>query len=126
MPKCSATRADGSPCKGDAIPPSAYCWAHDPAHAAARQRHATRGGKAGGKGRPATEIHTIKAELRTLIDGVKAGTLERSDAITINLLLNTLLRVVEVDRKLKEQDELTARIAALEATTLQRSTTRWG
>src|SRR5690349_3931178 len=119
MAKCSATRADGSPCKGDAIAPAAYCWAHDPAHAAARQRNATRGGKAGGKGRPATEIHTIKGELRTLIDQVKAGEIERGTAITINLLLNTLLRSVELERKQKEQDEYDVRIAALEAIVAQ-------
>src|SRR4051812_42614653 len=88
MAKCSATRADGRPCQGDAIAPAVYCWAHDPAHSAARQRNATRGGKAGGKGRPTTEIHTIKAELRALIDRVQAGSMERGDAITINMIWN--------------------------------------
>lgn len=126
MAKCSATRADNRPCQGDAIPPSAYCWAHDPAHSAARQRNARQGGKAGGKGRPATEIHTIKDELRGLIEQVKSNEIPRADAITINLLLNTLLRTIELDRKLKETEELEARLAALEALQPQGGTKRWG
>lgn len=126
MAQCEAIKRDGVRCKVQAQPGATVCWGHDPARAETRRAIARKGGKAGGQGRPATEIHTIKDELRTLIEQVKASEIGRADAITINLLLNTLLRSVELERKQKEQDEYEVRIAALEAMVAQGSTKRWG
>ena len=44
-----------------------------------------------------------------------AGALETGRADVANQLINTRLRAIEVERKIKEADELEARIEALEA-----------
>ena len=80
-----------------------------------RRRNASRGGRAGGRGRPlpgVAEIAEIKAAIRGVIDGVAAGEVENGAILFMGY--NTLLRAVEVGRKVKDQDELEARIAELE------------
>lgn len=117
MANCEHIKLDGSRCKGRAIPPARYCWAHDPARADERQQAGHKGGVTAGRGRPLREIGGIKALLDELVKGVQAGTVEIAAAYCINALLSTKLRAVELERKLKEQEELEARIAALEAST---------
>ena len=40
--------------------------------------------------------------------------MERGDAVVVNQILNTRARLIELERKVKEQDEVLARIEALE------------
>jgi hypothetical protein len=42
---CTATRADGQPCRAPALPGSGYCLNHDPNRAAERQAARERGGR---------------------------------------------------------------------------------
>jgi hypothetical protein len=111
---CTATKRDGSPCT---LPPhgsGALCWAHDPKNAERRRRGQSRGGKS----KPSRELTNIKALLSDLTDRVlgKEGTqgLTTGAAAVANQLINTRLRAAEIERKLREEDELLERIEALE------------
>jgi len=128
MAKCTATKSNGAGCKVDALPGQTVCWGHDPSKAEARKRIARKGGHAGGVGRPSPEAAEL-AEIKTLLKGLVANVYkektDRAIAITMNLLLNTQLRVIEIERKARETDELAARLAALEALQPQGGH-RWG
>ena len=116
MAQCAAIKANGERCKGVAIGPSQWCYQHSPQHAQERRRNASKGGKRGGRGRPspAGELEEVKALLRELTEDVLSGKQDKSIATIVNLLLNTRLRAVELERKWKEVQELEGRLEALE------------
>jgi hypothetical protein len=118
MARCPAIKASGERCKGDAIPGAGWCFSHDPGRAAERRRNASKGGKLGGRGRGSGELAEIKTLLTNLTDRVLGGegveALETGRAAVANQLVNTRLRAVELERKIKETDELEARIEELE------------
>ena len=118
MAKCAAITQAGTACKGIPIDGSSYCYVHHPDHAAERRRHGSRGGKRGGRGRPTSELQEVKTLLATLTARVlrEEGTepLETGPAAVANQLINTRLRAIEIERKIKEAEELEARLEALE------------
>ncbi len=118
MACCPAIKANGERCKGDAIPGADWCYSHDPDRAEERRRNASRGGKSGGGGRSSGELAEIKALLSELTNRVLGGegveALETGRAAVANQLVNTRLRAVELERKIRESDELEARIEELE------------
>ncbi len=126
MGRCRASRADGEPCRGTATGPHGLCWAHAPENADQRRRGASRGGKA----KANRELVGIKVLLCELTDRVLGGegveTLETARAAVANQLLNTRLRAVEVERKIKETEELEARIEELERAAGEEGGRRWG
>ncbi len=56
----------------------------------------------------------IKGVVRRVVGGVLNGSIERGVGAVAFQGLNTLLKAVEVERKIKEQEEVLARIEALE------------
>jgi hypothetical protein len=116
--RCAAITKGGSRCKLDATPGSNYCWNHAPENAEARSRRARRGGKARG----ASEMAEVKREIRRVIDAVDTGETERGVGAVLFQGFNTLLKAVEVERKIREQEELTERLEALESVLKVRST----
>lgn len=124
MAQCTAIKAEGGRCRNVAATGSDYCPAHDPARAQARKLSASKGGRSKGGG---AEIKGLKAELGSLTAQVLAGEIETSKVAVANQLINTRLRAVEVERRIREQDELEERIAQLEASAGgQRGGKRWG
>ncbi len=112
--RCSAITKGGTRCRLDATHGS-YCYQHAPETVEERRRNASRGGKTGGNGRPGSgEVADIKKEIRGVIGGVLSGRVERSTGATMFMGFNVLLRAVEIARKIKEQDEVLARLEALE------------
>ena len=110
---CSVTTQYGRPCQNPAPPGKTVCWSHDPENAERRRRNARAGGVAAHS--PATlEIGELKDELKALARDVKEGKVAPAIATVLNQLLNTLLRAIEQDRKIKETEELEERLAALE------------
>jgi hypothetical protein len=109
---CSAITRKGERCTLPANGQHGLCWAHDPKNAERRRRGASRGGKA----KANREIPAIKAQLEDLTEQVLAGDLETSHAAVANQLINTRLRALEQERKLRETEDLEARIEALERT----------
>jgi hypothetical protein len=118
MALCAGIRTDGGRCGAQAMRNSQWCIGHDPDQAEARRKRASKGGRHGGLGRPQTELQEVKTLLATLTARVlkEEGTepLETGPAAVANQLLNTRLRAIELERKLKETEELEERIAALE------------
>jgi hypothetical protein len=118
LARCAAVKPNGERCKGIAIRGYEWCPAHHPDHQDRRRRAASKGGRTGGRGRPQTELLEIKGLLADLTARVlkEEGTepLETGPAAVANQLINTRLRAIEVERKIKETEELEARLEALE------------
>ena len=114
MNRCPGTKRDGSGCTVTVEPPQTYCWWHDPANAEARKRAAARGGKRAGRGRPQAELSKAKDDIRAVIAGVLVGRIDRGCAAVALQGYNTLLRAIELERKIRETEELEERLAALE------------
>src|ERR687898_458450 len=110
MAVCAGTKRDGSECTATVEPPQTYCWWHDPANADERRRAASKAGKS----RPNRELAGIKAQLQDLTRAVLAGNLETGRAAVANQLINTRLRAIEQERKMRELEELEERLEALE------------
>jgi hypothetical protein len=115
--RCSAITVSGERCRGVPIRGSDLCAAHHPQTQARRRAGARRGGRSRG----VTEIVDIKAELRDVISEARSGSIERGRAAVLAQLYGVLLRELEVERKIREVDELEARLQALEETHAQRS-----
>lgn len=77
------------------------------------------------KSKSSRELGGIKRQLQELTDDAIAGKVERGVAAVCGQLLNVKLRAVEVERKLREEEELLARIEQLEQSQEQRGG-RWG
>ncbi len=110
--RCAAITKAGERCRLDATSGS-YCWSHAPEHAEKRKTTARRGGKARG----ASEMAEVKREIRRVIEAVGTGETERSVGAVLFQGFNTLLKAVEVERRIVEQQEVLERIEALEADT---------
>ena len=114
MSQCSRIKADGERCKGMAIDSSGLCYAHSPNIEEKRRRAASKGGKRGGRGRPNGDIKDVKAWLLKLASDVEEGRLEAKYGSVVSQILNVFLRGVEVERRVKESEELEERLEALE------------
>jgi len=106
LAKCAGITRAGTACKGIPIDASGYCYAHHPDHTTERQRHGSRGGKRGGRGRPLLEVRDIADQLQELADKVLAGDLDRADAAVCGQLLNYKTRALDVARSWRETEEL--------------------
>jgi hypothetical protein len=130
LAKCAAITQAGAACKGIPIDASGYCYAHHPDYTDERRRYGSRGGKRGGRGRPQAELHEIKNLLADLTARVLkeegAAPLETGRVAVANQLINTRLRAVEQERKIRETEDLEARIEALERAQGKKGGNRWG
>ena len=114
MAKCSGITQVGTACKGIPINGSQWCYVHHPDHAEERRRHGSKGGKRGGRGRPQAELSDVKRRLSDLVEDVLEGRKDRGDAAVVGQLLNTYIRAVGVELKVREQLEVVERLEALE------------
>ena len=123
MPRCAGFKRDGGHCTATVEPPQRYCWWHDPANAEKRRRSASKAARS----KPGRELVGIKGLLSDLTDRVLSGDLETGRAAVANQLVNTRLRAVELERKIRETDDLEARLEELEkAAEDQKGGRRWG
>jgi len=118
--QCTAVKRSGDRCTLPAVGKQGVCWAHDPKNAEQRRRRASKGGR----GKASREIKDLKKQLQDLVQDVLEGRVDRSDAVVVNQILNTRARLIELERKIREQEELAERIAQLEAET--GAGNRWG
>jgi hypothetical protein len=121
MAVCSGIKRDSSRCTATVEPPHQYCWWHDPANADKRRRAASKGGKGGGS----REIRDLKRRISEVVDAVLEGSQDRGRAAVAIQGLNALRGVLELERKIKETDELEARLEALERDGKEGGS-RWG
>jgi hypothetical protein len=113
--RCAAITKAGERCKGQATHGS-YCWNHAPEFAEARRRRARKGGTRGGNGRSSglSEVAEAKRWIRGLVGRLLNGEVGRDTATAAFMGLNTLGRFIELERKLRDQEELVERLEALE------------
>jgi hypothetical protein len=121
---CTATKRNGKPCTLSAVGQQGLCWVHDPKNAEKRRRGQSRGGR----GKPITEIRDLKKQLEDLAEDVLEGRVDRGNAVVVNQILNTRARLIELERKVLETQELEERLAALEQTQSEQKggSRRWG
>jgi hypothetical protein len=94
---------------------SQWCINHDPDKAEVRRRRASKGGKRGGRGRPQAELYEVKGILRALVGDVLEGTTDRQDAAVVGQLLNTVIRAIGMEMRVREVDELAREVDELRA-----------
>jgi uncharacterized protein YndB with AHSA1/START domain len=114
MNRCPGTKRDNSPCTVTVEPPQTYCWWHDPANAEARKQAAVRGGKRGGRGRPSVELARLATHFEELADQVLSGEIERGRGAVAGQLLNGARACTRDSLAAREQEELVARMEAIE------------
>src|SRR5215211_216287 len=78
----------------------------------------------GGKSKGNSEISDLKKQLKDLAKGVLDGEVERGTAAVVNQILNTRARLIEIERKIREQEELEERLEALEGVLKMRKAAR--
>lgn len=110
MAQCAAIKPNGERCRGIAKARSDWCPAHDPGRSEARQRAASKAARS----KPNSEIKGLKDQLATLYLGVLAGTVTPKVATAANQIINTRLRALALERDIREQDEIEARLLELE------------
>jgi hypothetical protein len=93
---------------------SEWCVGHDPNKAEARRLRASKGGRSGGRGRPRAELADVKRRLSDLADDVLEGRKDRGNAAVVGQLLNTYIRAVGVEMKVREVEDLERRLEELE------------
>jgi hypothetical protein len=99
------------------VPPGVqWCFNHDPARADERKRNASRAGKS----RPNRELSDIKTVLYKLTCRVLSSDIPPGPASVANQLTNTRLRAIDLERRIRDQEELEARIGELERDAEQR------
>jgi hypothetical protein len=111
MARCAALKPDGNPCERIVGAAQGYCYSHDESRAGERRANASKAAKSKAH---TGELSEVKAQLRTLADDVVAGNIDKGRASVAAQVLGVFTRVVEVERKIREQDELLERLGALE------------
>ena len=114
MPRCAGKKGDGTPCERIVGSSHEYCYAHDPSYAEDRKKAASKAARSPAKSRSTTEIREIKGRLKDLYAAVLEGRAERAAAAVANQIANTQLRAIELERRLREQEELEERLDELE------------
>jgi hypothetical protein len=91
-------------------PGQTHCYQHDPRRSEERKRNAQRGGRSKGNQR----LTRLDRQLEDLAAHTLAGEVERGVAAVVNQIINSRLRAIEIERKIREQEELEGRLEALE------------
>src|SRR5215211_7043780 len=114
MPRCAGKKGDGTPCERIVSASHEYCYAHDPVYAEDRKSAASKAAKSPARRRSNTEIREIKGRLEALYAAVLEGVVGRQAAAVANQIANTQLRAIELERRVREQEELEERLDELE------------
>lgn len=114
-PICPAIKRDGSRCTQSVPHGATYCHHHAPERAEARSRSASRAGRSRGGG--GAEVQEIRGLLQDLTSGVLDHQINSGVASVIVQLSNARIRLIEVERRLLETQELEQRIEQLEERT---------
>ena len=110
MPQCDGIKRDGGRCTVVVGPGQSHCYQHDPKRAEDRRRNASKGGRS--KGNP--KLTKLDRQLEDLAADTLEGKVDRGVAAVVNQILNSRIRLVELERKLRETEELEGRLEALE------------
>ena len=109
MRQCHGIKRNGGRCTQTVQPPNSYCWLHDPANAEQRRRAASKAGSS----KPSREIQEMKEELRRIKDNVLADAVEAKSGAVAVQVYRVLKDLIELERRIKETDQLSAEIEEL-------------
>ena len=107
---CPAITRKGTRCTQTVEGAQTYCHHHDPERARERSRSASRAAKA--KSNPLAK--SLHRQLEKLAGDVASGELAPYKAAVIVQIVNARIRLVEVERRVAEQEDLLARLEELE------------
>ncbi len=115
--QCSATTQAGTRCKLLAIDRLGLCNRHHPEYAVARKENAAKGGRRGGRGRPApasAELRRLAARLEDLAEQVISGDLEPRAGAVVAQLLGQSRAALRDSASAHEIEDLEKRLERLE------------
>jgi hypothetical protein len=121
MARCAAVKPDGTPCVRIVDASQKYCYAHDTRHQEARSRAASKAARS----KPRRELQALRKQASKLYDEVHSGEVEPKAGAVLTQITNTQARILELERKLKETEELEERLEALEQAQHQKAGNRW-
>src|SRR4051794_41669167 len=99
MASCGFIKASGEACKALPMKGEGWCYVHHPHYQERRRRDGLKGGKRGGRGRPMTEVHELRAQLEDLYTSVLTGMLDTRIGTTLAQIANARIRLVETELK---------------------------
>jgi hypothetical protein len=114
MAACSGITKQGARCRAPAMSGSAYCLNHDPTKVDQQRRRSSKGGRAGGRGRPSGELRALHARFVEIADNIEAGMLDKSVGIAMVQALNGARACMRDLLAAREQEELVERLEVLE------------
>src|SRR5215210_849441 len=86
---------------------------HHPDNEEQRRQRASKGGKRGGRVRPSAELASLKERLTTLAVDVLEGNVDRGDAAVAGQLLNTVIRAIGMEMRVREVEDLQRQVEEL-------------
>lgn len=128
MARCATIKANGQRCGAQAMTGYDQCYVHAPEMAEKRKKTNSKGGKRGGRGRSGpAEIHEVRGQIRTVIAGVLNGQIPRGTGAVLFQGFGVLLKAIEIERKIKETEELEATLLDIETRLAdhERGARRW-
>jgi hypothetical protein len=123
MARCQGIKRDGGRCTASVPEGSQWCFNHDPRRASERQHNASRAGKS--HPRASQEMKDLKRRISEVVDAVLEGSQDRGRAAVAIQGFNALKGVLELERKVKETEELEERIERLETKIQPRGGRAW-
>jgi hypothetical protein len=114
--ECGFVMRNGETCTRRAIEGLSGCYSHAPELADVRRENASKGGKAGGRGRayPATyELTRLAERLERTADQVISGNIDKGKAVIVGQLLNASARAWSASARVKETERLEEEIEIL-------------
>lgn len=111
MPQCPGVKRDGGRCTVIVKPPLTHCYQHDPLRAKERRRNASRAGQLRLGGRA---VRDLKRRISAVVESVLDGTVDRGRAAVAIQGLNALRGALELERRVREADDLEERLAEIE------------
>jgi hypothetical protein len=122
--QCSAIKPNGERCQRSVEGPHGLCWAHAPENASKRQWMASKAGKGkAGSSKVTKELHEL---LEDLLKRVVGGELETPKGAVAAQLVNCRIRLIDLERRTRETEELAERIGQLETVAQEESRGRGG
>jgi hypothetical protein len=97
---------------------SQWCLNHDPDRAAENKRRSSKGGKAGGRGRPSAELKRLQGRFEKLADDVLDGSVDKGVWAVVGTLLQGARACIRDSLAAREQEELIERLETLEEDSL--------
>jgi hypothetical protein len=117
MPRCGAFKPNGTPCERIVGASETHCYAHDPDRSDERRRNASRAARS----KPNKELQGVKSQLQSIADRTLGNEIDARRATAAVQSLNAKIRAIEVERRVREEDELFERLGELE----RRARERW-